>query len=355
LYSIDFDFRQEEWSDYLGASGAGTVYHTLEWRAVLEGVFHYETHYSVCRNERGACVGILPLAFVKSWITGNRVVSLPFSQYGGPLVSDAQALECIVRHLREYLNHGFEYVRFRPRDQLDEHNSADSGLKSLDYYTRCVIPLADRSEQDVRKSILKSRDIRRRINASSKEGIVVEIWKNSGEMDRMRDLMFQTCKKHGVPPYPPGLIKSISELFAAKRKAVIFVARLSGRIIATLVLFTVNKEGTYGYNFSDTKYLGFHPNHALLWAAIEWSIRNGLSAFDLGISSPQDNQLLLFKRRWGGSEFKVRDYFIASKDKSILPDRRASMKYKSATIAWRFLVPSYFASRLGPAILSHLD
>jgi lipid II:glycine glycyltransferase (peptidoglycan interpeptide bridge formation enzyme) len=151
------------------------------------------------------------------------------------------------------------------------------------------------------------------------------------------------------------LINSISEVFVARKMAVVFVARLYGKIIAALVLFTVNREGTYAYNFSDSKYLKFHPNHALLWAAIEWSIRNGLSAFDLGISSPQDNQLLLFKRRWGGSELNVRDYFIAPGSKSILPDRRASLKYKSATIAWRFLVPSFVASTVGPSLISHLE
>jgi len=175
------------------------------------------------------------------------------------------------------------------------------------------------------------------------------------DIERLRDLMLQTCKKHGTPPYSAWLLKEISNILMPKKLARTFVARLGEKIVATLILFTMNKEGIYAYNFSDAKYLRFEPNNALIWRAIKWSLDNGFRSFDLGISSPQDNQLLSFKMRWGAIVTKLPEYFIAPSDKVILPDRRASQKYRPATLAWKFLLPSFIASAIGPRILSHFE
>jgi lipid II:glycine glycyltransferase (peptidoglycan interpeptide bridge formation enzyme) len=166
--------------------------------------------------------------------------------------------------------------------------------------------------------------------------------------------MYQTTKKHGVPPYPPLLLKSISDL-SAKGLAKIFLAKMKGKVMAFLVLFTMNKEAIYAYNFSDVEYLRFYPNNALIWTAIKWSMENGFSVFDMGTSSRQDNKLLSFKTRWGTVVEKLGDFFITRDDKMILPDRRAAMKYKAVSVAWRFLIPGFFASRVGPRLLHHLE
>jgi CelD/BcsL family acetyltransferase involved in cellulose biosynthesis len=350
-YFIDSEFTAEEWNNYLSSTHS-TVYHTLEWRSVLENLFHYRTFYALCRHNRDI-VGILPLAFVRSWITGKRVVSLPYSQYGGPIVSDVRALDCMVEHLVGYLSQGFEYVRLRPRERLDEGVVDRAGLKKLDYYARCVIPLENRNDDDVREHLHKS--VIRSIKASIRAGIHIENCDYQHDGDIIQTMMFQTCKKHGVPPYPPTLLDAIHEKLVSKNLARTFVARLEGRVIAALIMFTMSGEGIYAYNFSDRKYLRLRPNNALIWAAIQWSLENRLSIFDLGISSPQDNQLLPFKKRWGAVEHTLREYFITRGDKPIVPDRRASLKYKWATMVWRHLVPNYFASKFGPALLSHID
>jgi lipid II:glycine glycyltransferase (peptidoglycan interpeptide bridge formation enzyme) len=113
--------------------------------------------------------------------------------------------------------------------------------------------------------------------------------------------------------------------------------------------------GIYAYNFSDQRYLRYRPNNALIWGAIQWSLQNGFTSLDLGISSPQDNQLLWWKKRWGAVEYLLREYFLSSANKPIAPDRRESLKYKSATMLWRYLVPGFVASAIGPSLIPHLD
>jgi CelD/BcsL family acetyltransferase involved in cellulose biosynthesis len=283
--TIDAHFNSKEWNDYLAADRRATVYHTLEWRSVLEDVFRYETAYVVSRGNEGDISGILPLALVRSRITGNRVVSLPFSQYGGPLCTNALALESMLNYLKELVTHGFEYIRLRGRDLYDELEGF--GLRTSDDYSRCTIPIANRSDEDVWKALDKG-SVRWAIKRSFSEGVVVEVSDSLYEEDRVTELMHQTTKKHGVPPYPPLLLKSISDL-STKGLAKIFLAKMKGKVIACLVLFTMNKEAIYAYNFSDVEYLRFYPNNALIWTAIKWSMKNGFSVFDMGTSSRQDN------------------------------------------------------------------
>lgn len=298
--------------------------------------------------------GVLPLALVRSWITGNRAVSLPFSQYGGPLTNDMEALECVLRHLREYLYHGYQYVRLRTRDPFDPKFAVPNWLRASEYYSRCVIPLENRSERDV-WSRLHANSVRWAVRRSLRSGVVVNICEQNNDVRRFRELMLQTCKKHGVPPYSIRLLEGIDEVLAPKKLARIFVAKLNEKIIAILILFTINEEATFAYNFSDVNYLRLYPNNALIWSAIKWSLDNGFRNFDMGISSPQDNQLLSFKMRWGPIVSKLREYFIASNENAISPDRRACKKYKSATLVWRFLLPSFVASVIGPRILPHFE
>jgi len=350
---VDYSFDSREWDAYLEASRSATVYHTLEWRSILEDVFGYETRYAICRNGVGDVAALLPIALVRSWITGNRVVSLPFSQYGGLLISDPEALECIVEHLRIYLRHGFQYVQLRAREPLEQNSVMRSSLRLSEYYSRCVIPLENRNEDDVWNSMHKN-SVRRAINRSSRAGVRVEFGLRLNGINQVRDLMLQTCKKHGVPPYSPRLLKAIGDVLVPKNLAKILLAKLDNKIIATLILFTMNREAIYAYNFSDPNYLKSDPNNALIWAAIKWSLKSGLREFDMGISSPQDNKLLSFKMRWGAIEDKLPEYFLATgNQKDIVSDRRASLKYRLASFAWRFLLPDFLTATIGPRLISH--
>src|ERR1022692_1488804 len=73
------------------ASSLGSVsgYHSWAWRQVFEQTLGHECVYLVARlHDRGRVYGILPLVFMKSWIFGRTMTSLPFVNYGG-VVADS--------------------------------------------------------------------------------------------------------------------------------------------------------------------------------------------------------------------------------------------------------------------------
>jgi len=349
--TIDGVFSTKEWNTYLDENPHATVYHTLEWRSILEDVFHYKTSYTVCRNGRADVVGILPIALVRSWMTGNRAVSLPFSQYGGPLANDSTALEHLLKYLRKHLKDGFEYVRLRARDRLDDNVVARVGMRLSEDCSRCYIPLGNRTVDDIQKSLHSG--CRRAIKQSSRYNVHVRVSDEWDDLNRVNHLIVQTCKKHGTPPYPSSLLKAISDLLVPRGIAKIFIATLEQKIIGTLVLLTMKNEATYAYVFTDPKYLRLRTNNALLWTAIRWSLESGMSCFDMGISSPLDNELLRFKKSWGATEEKLHDYFILEGQKPLNPDRRSSLTYKLAILTWRLVFPTFVASKVGPRLLYH--
>jgi hypothetical protein len=68
--------------ELIGASDRATVYHTPEWRDVLVSTYGYQPFY-IGYFESDKLTAFLPLMLVKSWLTGTRLVSLPFANTCG--------------------------------------------------------------------------------------------------------------------------------------------------------------------------------------------------------------------------------------------------------------------------------
>lgn len=77
--------KEKEWKEFLSRSEYATVYHTPEWKKTLEESFGYKPYYLFVKDESDLIVGMLPLFYVKSKLTGNRLSSLPFSHISGPV------------------------------------------------------------------------------------------------------------------------------------------------------------------------------------------------------------------------------------------------------------------------------
>jgi hypothetical protein len=65
------------------------IYHLYEWGTLLNEVHGHKLIY--LEEDKG----VFPMAYVKSFIFGNRLISLPFADYGGPCTNDI-FLRCTV-------------------------------------------------------------------------------------------------------------------------------------------------------------------------------------------------------------------------------------------------------------------
>lgn len=80
---ITSSVRDSEWREALNRLEGASIYHTPEWRMLLESAFGFEPCYLFAVDETDAVRGLLPLFHIKSRITGERLCSVPFSHICG--------------------------------------------------------------------------------------------------------------------------------------------------------------------------------------------------------------------------------------------------------------------------------
>ena len=68
---------------------------------------------------------------------------------------------------------------------------------------------------------------------------------------------------------------------------------------------TGKRTAIYTHGAADFRASGPHPNHALIWAAIQWGCEHGFRTFDLGRTRLDDAALRAFKSGWGARETRL--------------------------------------------------
>ena len=82
--------QEPAWDHFVTAAPDGTFFHRAGWRHVIECAFRQRAHYVVAEQD-GAITGVLPLVHMRSRLFGNRLISVPFLVYGGPVASELES------------------------------------------------------------------------------------------------------------------------------------------------------------------------------------------------------------------------------------------------------------------------
>jgi len=92
-----------------------TVFHTDGWLKVLENTYGYDMSRLVVRRN-DSIMGALPVARLKSRVFGDRYVSLPFSDYAGPLTDSEAVLTSLLDYADKQMD-STEYLEFHLLDR----------------------------------------------------------------------------------------------------------------------------------------------------------------------------------------------------------------------------------------------
>src|SRR5690349_5620523 len=105
--------RDPRWSRFVQTHAAASVFHTAEWLEALRRTYGFEPiviTYSA--PDRELSNGIV-CCRVRSWLTGQRIVSLPFSDHCEPLVEGDEALADLLSGVETELSSGSTYIEIR--------------------------------------------------------------------------------------------------------------------------------------------------------------------------------------------------------------------------------------------------
>lgn len=90
------------WDQFVEHHPLGTIYHHSLWQGVIQRSYGYEPLYHLlCRDGSDIQAAISSL-HVKSWLTGNRIISYPFSDTCYPLIETSEQFEALTESSRRH-------------------------------------------------------------------------------------------------------------------------------------------------------------------------------------------------------------------------------------------------------------
>src|SRR5258708_7447682 len=90
----------ERWDRFVLKHPAGTFFHQMAWKRVLEKTFAHRAQY-VYAERGGEIVAIAPVFMVSNWMVGRCLVSSPLASYGGICAEDDEAEQALLEFLKQ--------------------------------------------------------------------------------------------------------------------------------------------------------------------------------------------------------------------------------------------------------------
>jgi len=255
---------------------------------------------------------------VKSFLTGSRGVSLPFTDHCPPIAENQNAFNEIFNKVIRY---------------GENANWKAINLKCCVNYLRSttlpfeafVIHDLDVS-QDEDEIFSNFRDsTKRNIKKAIQNGVQVKIQNSLDSVKEYYRLNCITRKKHGLPPQPFYFFKKIHEYIISQNKGFVVLATHQEKVIAGAVFFQFAHQAIFKYGASNPKYLNLRPNNLVMWEAIRWYCRKGYKIFNFGRTEFEHKGLLQFKRGWGTEE-EILNYYKYDFTRNGFVSKRAGLK-----------------------------
>jgi CelD/BcsL family acetyltransferase involved in cellulose biosynthesis len=329
LFSLNDPAAMSQWDSFVKSNPEGTPYHLYGWLKTINRTYGFEPLLYGAKDDTGSVIAVFPFFIVKNIFNAKRIVSLPFSDYGGPLLGHACKGEDFFSPVMSNVTGVFKQVEVRG------NASFDNTFIRHGCYTRHVLDLK-RDIDAVQKSINK-RTIQYSIRKAEKAGVTVIERRDKTGMDEFVRLNNLTRKKHGVPSQPRQWFDNLMENIIARGDGFILLATMDSRAIGTSIFLTCGKSLHYKYNASDPSILRtISPNHLITWTGIKWGIEHGFSTLDFGRTSSDNAGLLRYKEMWGTTPIDL-SYYYFPKVTGASSVNEKSLLYRIYTAGWRRL------------------
>jgi hypothetical protein len=297
--------KDAQWDSFVVESRHGSIYHLSSWREVILKSFGAVPFYLVVKDENGSIRAGLPFFFVKSILTGKRLVSLPLASFCDPLFDNAndfdELLNVIVRKSIELNTSFIEIKTLNECTFLNERRFKCS----TDYQTH-ILSL-DRDLNAIEKSF--HDNVKRCLKKTKREDVTVREAATNEDIKLFFKLHVATRKKHGLLPQPLGFFKNMWEILHPKALCSFLLVIYRDRVIAGGVFLKFKDTFSYEYGASNERFLGLYPNHILLWEAVKSAHKEKFKFFDFGRSSVENKGLTIFKQKWGGEAKHLYYYY----------------------------------------------
>ncbi|MCX6344469.1 MAG: GNAT family N-acetyltransferase [Armatimonadetes bacterium] len=309
VYAID-PLSDSRWSELLERHPDASVFHTPNWLHALQRTYGYEPVVFTTSAPNEEMADGIVFCRVNSWLTGKRLVSLPFSDHCQPLVDSPEELQSLLEEAKSSIEKcGQKYLEVRPIDlKYAEH--ADLGRTEKFYFHS--IDLTD--SLDEISARLHTSHVKRKLKRADSENLIYSEGRDDRHLGMFYKLLLVTRQRHQIPPQPKHWFGNVLSCLGDFAK--IRVALKDGEPVASILTLAYKNAHYYKYGCSDLRFSKMGGTQMLLWRAIAEAKGAGADFFDMGRSDPENTGLVEFKERWGAQRKEICYYRYPSTTKT---------------------------------------
>jgi CelD/BcsL family acetyltransferase involved in cellulose biosynthesis len=303
--SID-PLTDRRWEEFVETHPHASLFHSTPWLTALARTYGYEpVVYTTSQHGRRLRNGLV-FCRVESWLTGRRLVSLPFSDHCGPLLDAAKYeirandtqhdLDAVSVALEQELQrNGWRYIEMRPLQALPMNTSLSCSTTPYTLHRLDLRPDLATLFHNCHKS-----STQRKILRAEREGLRYQEGTTEDLLDDFYRLHAITRRRHHRPPQPRQWFHNLVDCFGRALK--IRVALKDGQPVAAILTISYKDTMVYKYGGSDARFNHLGGMHMLLWRTIEEAKARGFGTVDFGRSEAGQTGLITFKKRWGSEQ-----------------------------------------------------
>lgn len=292
VFEVD-PLSDSRWPDLVAAHPQASAFHTCAWLSALQATYGYRPLVLTTSAPDAPLKNAMVFCEVRSWLTGRRLVSLPFSDHCEPLLDDPAILDPILLHARRAVEQGrYRRVEIRPHSaQTGESAGFESKGGAVLHRLDLNLPL-DQLFRTFHKDC-----IQRKIRRAERENLVYEEGASEEQLNDFYRLMTMTRRRHNLPPQPLQWFRALAAAFGSSLK--IRIARKDGAAVASIITLSHRQTMVYKYGCSDASANKYGGTPMLFWQTIQDAKANGQTVLDMGRSDLEDPGLSVFKEHWG--------------------------------------------------------
>src|SRR5262249_18470366 len=193
--------QDPRWHALVDRHPDASIFHTASWLKALQRTYGFATvAFTTARAGEDLEDGVV-FCDAGSWVTGKRLISLPFSDHCQPLVNSADTLAEVISFIHiERIRAGQKFAEIRPLRLDSSILSKTPSVKTNKSYCFHSLDLSGISA-DIFRNFHKDC-IQRKIRRAERENLVYRSGRSRLLLKDFYGLQVLTRRNHGLPPQP---------------------------------------------------------------------------------------------------------------------------------------------------------
>jgi len=286
--------------DEFALANSSLLFHRSLWVRVLSDGYGGSPLFCWLEREGNPIVGLMGIV-MDFTLVRVYYAALP---YGGMIGEDSMVPEffrIVEPELRKRGVHQIQIPEPRHAPILEEAGFASTEI------ARHQVHLAGLNAESLEDSL--PRSVRKALRKGRKENVEVREVRDRSEIEGVFELYMKTMAHNkAAAKYPIGRFLSIFDYLVPQGLAVVLVASHDGRLVGSNTL-VCSDDTVHDIQLSyDHDYQHVRPNDALVFASLQWTMKQGREWFDFMGSPAGDLSLEHFKAKWGAERSTTCNY-----------------------------------------------